>query len=64
MKVPFIVCLSACNNGGGASNHGDSSRVKINPNRMKQIGNADERCQSYNLVMVEVVSCEFGRPIK
>ncbi len=36
--------------------------IKVNPKEMKHIGNVDERYQSYNVEMVEVVGGRFWRP--
>ena len=58
--------LTACNNdSGGTPGHTDgNSTVKLNLSNMKKIGTVDERYQSYNVEMVEVVGGEFWKPYK
>ncbi len=57
------MCLSACTNsdkGGGAA----GNALEIDLNGMKRIGSVDERFQSYNVEMVEVVGGDFWKPYK
>jgi len=42
----------------------NSGIAQVNPGAMKQIGSVDERFQSYNIEMVEVVGGEFWKPYK
>lgn len=63
-------CLSACNNTGAGTKPGTAdsstknSTLKINLSEMKRIGSVDERYQSYNVEMVEVVGGDFWKPYK
>src|SRR3954454_983234 len=45
-----------------AAAQSNSSIIKINSKEMKHIGSVDERYQSYNVEMVEVVGGEFWKP--
>jgi heparanase 1 len=56
--------ISACNSGGGSSNSNDkdSAAITLTPATMKHIATVDERYQSYNVEMVEVVGGEFWKP--
>jgi len=63
--ILFSVSMSACNSGNNTSeNNTDSSTVSIDPKEMKHTGSVDERYQSYNVEMVEVVGGEFWNPYK
>jgi hypothetical protein len=67
MGIFISFFLNACNNNSGssnASNNSDSNTVTINLHGMKRIGNVDERYQSYNVEMVEVVGGDFWKPYK
>src|SRR5579875_3648278 len=63
ITLSCALTLSACNTGGTAG-QGNSSIIKINVKDMKHIGSVDERYQSYNVEMVEVVGGEFWKPYK
>ncbi|WP_266206123.1 glycosyl hydrolase family 79 N-terminal domain-containing protein [Pontibacter kalidii] len=56
--------LGSCNSGSYSDTNADSSMIEINLSEMKKIGEVDERYQSYNVEMVEVVGGEFWRPYK
>ena len=51
-------------NGTGISYNADTGIITINLKEMKYLGSVDERYQSYNVEMVEVVGGEFWRPYK
>lgn len=55
MSLPIALSLASSNSGGNKSNNVDSTVIQVNPSQMKQIGTVDERFQSYNVEMVEVV---------
>ena len=65
LSIACAIVMSACNSGnkdntGGGNNTGNA--ITVNPKEMKRIGSVDERYQSYNVEMVEVVGGEFWRP--
>jgi len=65
IALPLSVSFASCNSGGNSvKNNSDSTATKINLSDMKQIGTVDERFQSYNVEMVEVVGGEFRKPYK
>ena len=51
-------------NGTGTSYNADTGIITINLKEMKYLSSVDERYQSYNVEMVEVVGGEFWRPYK
>ena len=51
-------------NGTSASYNADTGIITINLKEIKYLGSVDERYQSYNVEMVEVVGGEFWRPYK
>ena len=51
-------------NSNEAAAQSNVSIIKINPKEMRHIGSVDERYQSYNVEMVEVVGGEFWKPYK
>lgn len=55
--------FSGCNNNGNNKKSNDTLTT-INLAGMKHIGTVDERYQSYNIEMVEVVGGEFWKPYK
>jgi len=57
-------CMSACNDTGGNANNADNGALKIDVSSMKRLGSVDERFQSYNVEMVEVIGGEFWKPYK
>jgi hypothetical protein len=57
-------CMSACNESGDRSNTANNRVLKIDLAAMKRIGSVDERYQSYNVEMVEVVGGDFWKPYK
>ena len=62
--VPIgILGLLVCSSCGNQSDN-NSDALTINLKEMKKIGTVDERFQSYNVEMVEVVGGEFWRPYK
>jgi hypothetical protein len=65
IALPLSVSIASCNLGGNSvKNNSDSTAIKINLSGMRQIGTVDERFQSYNVEMVEVVGGEFWKPYK
>ncbi|MBS1600754.1 MAG: hypothetical protein JST75_21220 [Bacteroidetes bacterium] len=70
--VAFPICISIIFGSiGSNSRHGsstfrkaDADTIAINLQGMKYIGDVDERYQSYNVEMAEVVGGEFWRPYK
>ena len=64
MSISATFGLSACNSGDSnrAAGNTGSSAITINLKDMKRIGTVDERFQSYNVEMVEVVGGEFWKP--
>src|SRR3954467_12359952 len=51
-------------NGTGTSFNADTGIITVNLKEMKYLGSVDERYQSYNVEMAEVVGGEFWRPYK
>ncbi len=64
MALGGILMLNACKGNGKSGESSKNDLIKINPSEMKQIGNVDERFQSYNVEMVEVVGGKFWKPYK
>ena len=75
LVIASAVALNACNSGskdtannksnkGKGNGNGNSNAITVNPKEMKRIGSVDERYQSYNVEMVEVVGGEFWKPYK
>ncbi len=66
ISIACALALSACNSGntGSAAANDKNSVITINFKDMKRIGSVDERYQSYNVEMVEVVGGEFWKPYK
>jgi heparanase len=65
IALALPVSFASCHSGGNpVQNNSDSTAIKINLSDMKQIGTVDERFQSYNVEMVEVVGGEFWKPYK
>src|SRR3954463_7747096 len=64
MSTFMILSLAACHSGDTNTGGGnmDSSAVTIHLKEMKHIGTVDERYQSYNVEMVEVVGGQFWKP--
>lgn len=60
--TPFI--FGGCNAGGRSGNPGDSTVIQITPEKIKRLGSVNERFQSYNVEMVEVVGGNFWKPYK
>jgi len=54
----------AAPNGINTGTSADADTIKINLKEMKYLNSVDERYQSYNVEMVEVVGGEFWRPYK
>jgi hypothetical protein len=54
--------LTACNPGDGTSNSTDNGTIRINPKEMVHIATVDERYQSYNVEMAEVIGGNFWKP--
>src|SRR5690349_20245706 len=59
----FISCFVA-RSVSGMPNLTDTGIITINLREMKYLGSVDERYQSYNVEMAEVVGGEFWRPYK
>lgn len=57
----YLIVLSACSSNSERSN---ADMITINLQKMKHIGSVDERFQSYNVEMVEVVGGDFWKPYK
>lgn len=51
-------------NGIGTTYNGDTTIITVKLKEMKYLGSVDERYQSYNVEMAEVVGGEFWRPYK
>src|SRR3954454_2250278 len=64
ISIAMIFCFIAWKAGGSPSVNRNSDTIIVNLNEMKHIGSVDERFQSYNVEMVEVVGGEFWRPYK
>ncbi|MGN6531217.1 MAG: hypothetical protein ACTHK0_05650, partial [Ginsengibacter sp.] len=65
MVAPIFFSFASCNSGSNStSKNSNSTTIQINPSQMKQIGSVDERFQSYNVEMVEVVGGKFWKPYK
>lgn len=63
--LPVVISFVSCNSGGNSSTHNsDSTAIQINLSEMKKIATVDERFQSYNVEMVEVVGGKFWKPYK
>ncbi len=62
MSIPIALSFASCNSGGHTPNNSDSTVIQVNPSQMKHIGSVDERFQSYNVEMVEVVGGDFWKP--
>jgi heparanase 1 len=63
--LSFLIAsgFAACNSvDTRTTGNKDSSAITINLKEMKHIGSVDERYQSYNVEMVEVVGGEFWKP--
>ncbi|MBV6403451.1 MAG: hypothetical protein GFGODING_00189 [Flavobacteriales bacterium] len=69
-KTPILIgsccvgLLLACQAGNKGSNETVEDMITIDPKGMRKVGTVDERFQSYNVEMVEVVGGEFWRPYK
>ena len=66
LALSSIIILSACYESDKAKDNDKSGTgvVSVNPKEMKHIGNVDERYQSYNVEMVEVVGGRFWKPYR
>ncbi len=64
MLVLLGMCLSACSSSSGKRAAAEGDALEINLKGMKRIGSVDERFQSYNVEMVEVVGGDFWKPYK
>ena len=62
MSIPIVLSFASCNSGRSSTGNSDSTAIQIHPSQMKQIGSVDERYQSYNVEMVEVVGGQFWKP--
>src|SRR4051794_1498311 len=62
ISYSVIFSLVTYNSGNSTSGNTDSNAITVNPKEMKRIGSTDERYQSYNVEMVEVVGGEFWKP--
>lgn len=63
MSIPIVLSLVSSNSGDNSKNS-DSHTIKINLSEMKKIGTVDERYQSYNVEILEVVGGEFWKSYK
>ncbi|MGH2566348.1 MAG: hypothetical protein ACRDE5_17645, partial [Ginsengibacter sp.] len=59
-----VIILSACNENGKGNEKSNTNVMNVDLKKMKHIGSVDERYQSYNVEMVEVVGGEFWKPYK
>lgn len=59
-----LITVTACMEQGKSTENGkaNDSSITINPKDMKYIGSVDERYQSYNVEMAEVVGGAFWKP--
>src|SRR3954466_437628 len=64
ISIAMVFCFVAWKRGGSPSINTNSDTIIVNLNEMKRIGSVDERYQSYNVEMAEVVGGEFWRPYK
>src|SRR4051812_33069277 len=64
ISIAIVCCFTAWKRGGNSSVNTTNDTIIVNLNEMKHIGSVDERFQSYNVEMVEVVGGEFWRPYK
>ncbi|WP_461491453.1 hypothetical protein [Pontibacter sp. HJ8] len=69
LPIASAIVLSACNSGtkentDGTGSDKDNAAITVNLKEMKRIGSVDERYQSYNVEMVEVIGGEFWKPYK
>jgi hypothetical protein len=60
----FAFCEWIAPNSTGTSYKADTGIISVNLKEMKYLGTVDERYQSYNVEMAEVVGGEFWRPYK
>jgi hypothetical protein len=63
--MSFLIAFSfgACKSGGtDTPGNTDSNSITVNLKGLKHIATVDERYQSYNVEMVEVVGGEFWKP--
>lgn len=58
-----LLGFAACNSESN-SKKTNSMEIEINPTKLKRLGSVDERYQSYNVEMVEVVGGKFWKPYK
>ena len=58
LGLPLILALASCNLGDNT----DGAKMAINPASMPKIGTVDERFQSYNIEMAEVIGGNFWKP--
>jgi len=64
ISIAIVCCFAVWKRGGSPSADTNSDTIIVNLNEMKLIGSVNERFQSYNVEMVEVVGGEFWRPYK
>ena len=64
ISIAMVLCFVAWKRGGSPSVNTTNDTIIVNLKEMKYIGSVDERYQSYNVEMVEVVGGEFWRPYK
>src|SRR4051812_17930136 len=62
--IAIVCCITAWKSGGNSSVNTTNDTIIVNLNEMKRVGSVDDRFQSYNVEMVEVVGGEFWRPYK
>ena len=63
--VSFLLIIGiGCNSGNNGTVGNSGNMITVNPKEMKHIGSVDERYQSYNVEIVEVVGGEFWKPYK
>jgi heparanase 1 len=64
LSISMVLCFVGWKRDGNSSVNTNNDTIIVNLNEMKRIGSVDDRFQSYNVEMVEVVGGEFWRPYK
>lgn len=62
IMLSALLCLISCNPSGNLSKKPDGNVIAVNHTGMRQIGRVDERFQSFNVEMAEVVGGNFWIP--
>src|SRR3954447_9647651 len=64
VSIPMVLCFVAWKPDHSSSVNTNNDTIIVNLSEMRHIGSVDERFQSYNVEMVEIVGGEFWRPYK